>query len=1081
MKKLFLLMLAISLLSNVLFSQPLEKQQPRDLSKDKVLYVVGYAHLDTEWQWDYPETINGSIRNTMEENFYKFEKFPDYVFNFTGSRRYHMMKEYYPELYKDVVKYVKQGQWSISGSSVDEGEVNISSSESLVRQVLYGNNYFRKEFGTESKDYMLPDCFGFLANVPSIWNHCGLLGFSTQKLARVWHPAIPIPFNVGIWNGPDGKGIIAALNVAGYTSGVKARLDLDDTWNSRLEKNASDGYSFDYAYYGVGDQGGAPREDDIRHAVGSIRNTDSKFKVVLASSDQMYKDITPEIRKKLPSYTGDLLLVEHSAGSLSSQAYMKRLDRKNELLAVSAEQVASAADWIKGADYPFEKINNAWELLLGSQFHDILPGTSIPRAYEYAWNDEFIAGNGFAEVMKNSVNVLSSQLNTQVKNRAVVVYNPVASDREDLVTIEMEFSKLPGNVVVFDQNGKETPSQIVDRKENILKIIFLAKVPSVGMATFDIRESTAKPAAGSAMKVTNRSLENAYYLVKIADNGDIQSIYDKEAKTELLAKPAALDFQQEQPRQFPSWNMDWKDRQKPPIGQMNENATISILEQGPVRIALLVKRNGMNSEISQIYSLAAGEAGRHLEVTNKIDWQSKEVSLKASFPLTVSNENATYNLGVGTIERGNNNENKFEVPSKEWFDLTDKSGKYGVTILEDCKYGSDKPDNNTLRLTLLYTPKATSYVHEGSQDWGIHDVRYGVYGHTGDWRKGQSQWQGMFFNQPLLAFETQKHNGKLGKSISFVKISSPAVDVMAFKKMEQGDHYLLRVNELTGNDQKGLTVSFPGKIIDAYEVNGQEQRIGNADFSNGKLNLDITHYTIRSFAVKLESAPVTASIPNQVALDLPFNQDAFSFDNNRSDGNFNRGMSFPAELISKEVISEDIHFKIGNTADEEKNVIDCGGQIITLPAGNFNKLYILASGSNDSKGDFIIDKDTTSLQIQSGIGFIGQFYDRVFVGGNYNAGVVESIKGPFLKKDNIAWFASHRHISYPSKNDAYQYCYIYKYEINIPRGAKNLTLPQNRNIKVFAITLASNNNDNVKTLQPLSDNFDGASAVPLRK
>ena len=173
-----------------------------------------------------------------------------------------------------------------------------------------------------------PTVSGFLANCPTIWNHCGILGFSTQKFARIWHPAIDPPFNVGIWKGPDGKGIVAALNVAGYTSPVKERIDLDDKWNERLEENKKSGYSFDYAYYGVGDQGGAPRENDVRHAQGSIRNKDSKFKVVIASSDQMYKDITPEIQAKLPSYTGDLLLVEHSAGSLSSQVYMKRINRK---------------------------------------------------------------------------------------------------------------------------------------------------------------------------------------------------------------------------------------------------------------------------------------------------------------------------------------------------------------------------------------------------------------------------------------------------------------------------------------------------------------------------------------------------------------------------------------------------------------------------------------------------------------------------------------------------------------------------------------------------------------------------------
>lgn len=1061
----------------MLFSQPLDKQDKFDLSKDKVLYLIGYAHMDTEWLWDYPTTINPNIRNTMEENFSLFEKYPDYVFNFTGSRRYKMMKEYYPLLYPKVVDYVKQGRWHISGSSVDEGEVNISSSESMIRQVLYGNNYFRKEFGKASVDYMLPDCFGFLANAPTIWNHCGLLGFSTQKFARIWRPAVDPPFNVGIWNGPDGKGIIAALNVAGYTSPVIPRLDLDSKWDARLEENKTHGYSFDYAYYGVGDQGGAPRENDVRHAHGSVHNNDSKFKVVIASSDQMYKDITPEIRKNLPSYTGDLLLIEHSAGSMNSQAYMKRMNRKNEILAQAAEQVASVANWLGGSEYPTRKLNDSWELLLGSQMHDILPGTSIPKAYEYAWNDEFVAANGFSEVLKNSVNVISSQMNTQAKGKAVVVYNSVAIDREDLVNIEMEFPTPPKDVAVFDQEGSQVQSQIVNKEGNRVKLIFVAKVPSVGLAVFDIREAAASPVK-SSLKVTERSLENDFYNVRIADNGDILSIFDKKEKKEILSKPAGLDFQLEQPRNFPSWNMDWKDRQLPPIGRLDEDAKIRIVEQGPVRVAIEVQRKGRNSEISQIYSLAIGEAGKRLEVANKIDWQSKEVSLKAAFPLAVSNENATYNLGVGTIERGNNNEKKFEVPSKLWFDLTNKSGNYGVSILEDCRYGSDKPDGNTLRLTLLYTPKANAYVFQGTQDWGIHDFRYGVYGHSGDWRKGQSQWQGLFFNQPLVAFEVPRHAGTLGKSSSFLKTSSPAVGVMAFKKMEEGGYYLVRVTELTGNDQKDMNISFLGKVVDAYEVNGQEQRVGDASFANGKLNFDLSHYTIKSFAVKLEAPARPMAKPEQATVALTYNQDAFSFDNNRADGRYERGSSFPAELVPAEIVSESIRFKIGPTEDEQNNVISCQAQEIALPQGNYNKLYILASASGSAEGNIEIDGQAYPIKVQGGNGFVGQFYNRRLT---QDQRTVTAIEDPFTKRDNIAWFASHRHIAYPSLNEAYQYCYIYKYAINIPAGAKKITLPDNQKIIVFSMTVANDKSDDGKVLQPLYDYFDGAKHLELRE
>jgi alpha-mannosidase len=187
----------------MLNAQPFDRRSSYDISKEKVLYTVGYAHLDTEWNWDYPTTINVCIKNTLTENFYLFNKYPDYVFNFTGARRYQMMKEYYPDLYGQLKGYIQQGRWNVSGSSVDEGEANISSSESIIRQVLYGNSFFKKEFGVTSCDYMLPVCFGFIANLPSIWNHCGLLGFSTQNLPGVPPPKFRLMLEYGM--APTGK------------------------------------------------------------------------------------------------------------------------------------------------------------------------------------------------------------------------------------------------------------------------------------------------------------------------------------------------------------------------------------------------------------------------------------------------------------------------------------------------------------------------------------------------------------------------------------------------------------------------------------------------------------------------------------------------------------------------------------------------------------------------------------------------------------------------------------------------------------------------------------------------------------
>jgi len=1057
-------------------SQAQQIKPEYDLSKDRVLYTIGYAHLDTEWNWEYPTTIDEYIKNIMTENFHLFEKYPEYVFNFTGSRRYEMMKEYYPDLYKKVTDYIHQGRWFVSGSSVDEGEVNISSSESLIRQVLYGNLFFQKEFGKISQDYMLPDCFGFLANVPSIWNHCGLLGFSTQKLT--WHSAVGIPFNVGIWNGPDGKGVIAALNATGYTSGIIPRLDLDSTWNARLNKDQEKyGISFDYRYYGVGDQGGAPRERDVKNAVGSLHHNDSKFQVALTSSDQMYKDITPEIRTKLPVYQGDLLLTEHSAGSMTSASFMKRMNRKNELLAQSAEQLACLADWTGGVKYPFTKLNKAWDLVLGSQFHDILPGTATPKAYTYAWNDEFIAANGFAAVLTNSMNKLSTLLNTETKGRAVVVYNPVMQNRQDVVTIDMTYAKIPQDVQVFDNKGNAMPTQIVDSSGNKLKIIFLASVPSLGCAVYDVRNVTAETIK-TDLSVENNTLENPYYKVTIGSNGDITGIYSKQVKKELLSSPSKLEFRHEEPTIYPAWNMDWKDRKQPALGYMDQSASVRIIERGPVRVAIEVTRKGMNSTITQIISLAAGEAGKHVEVDNTIDWQSTGVSLKATFPLTVNNPNATYNLGVGAIERGNNDSLKYEVPAKEWFDLTNKGNDYGVTILEDCKYGSDKPSDNTLRLTLMYTPASKSaFLYQTSQDWGENQFRYGIYGHQNSWQQSQSQWQGKMFNQPLVAFEaTNQSKGLLGKEISFLSSNNSNVGLMAFKKMENGDdYYVVRVNELSGKDLTDVKLTMPGKITDAYEINGQEQKIGNADFFGNTIGFGLSHYTIRSFAVKLSTPDTPIQPVEQVTVALPYNQDVMSFDNNRDDGNFSIRSNIPAELIPDVITSEGIDFKMGNREDEQNNAVICKGQEIALPKGDFSTLYILAAADRDTQGNFVIGNQIHSLYIQQWEGFIGQWYARQFAQDGYT---VTSINAPFVKQDNIAWFASHIHREYPSANVSYHYCYLYKYSIPVPAGANKLILPDNNNIKILAIT-ATKEKEEVIPLQPLYDNFQNSQSMTL--
>ena len=171
-------------------------------------------------------------------------------------------------------------------------------------------------------------------------------------------------------------------------------------------------------------------------------------------------------------------------------------------------------------------------------------------------------------------------------------------------------------------------------------------------------------------------------------------------------------------------------------------------------------------------------------------------NLKVSFPLAVSNPKATYDLGLGTIQRGNNTSTLYEVPAQQWADLTNTTGDYGVSILNDCKYGWDKPADNELRLTLIHTPVATYGSNcQDTQDFGENRFTYSIYGHTGNWVDGRTVTQGERLNQPLISFQTSAHAGSLGKAVSFLNVSNPNVTVKAVKLAENTNEYIVRVQE----------------------------------------------------------------------------------------------------------------------------------------------------------------------------------------------------------------------------------------------------------------------------------------------
>ncbi|MGA2245032.1 MAG: glycoside hydrolase family 38 C-terminal domain-containing protein [Verrucomicrobiota bacterium] len=1030
--------------------------KPVDLARDKNLYVVGYAHLDTQWRWSYHTTVEDYIRNTMEQNFPLLEKYPNYVFNFTGSRRYEFMQEYYPAEFERVKKYVAAGRWFPGGSSVDENDANIPSLESFVRHTLYGNHYFQREFGVVADDYLLPDCFGFPASLPTIFTHEGLRGFSTQKLT--WGSAVGIPFNIGNWVGPDGSSVIAALNPGGYGARVTEDLSQSKSWLKRIdETGAKSGVYADYKYYGTGDRGGAPEDASVAWIERSLTNG-GPVRVIPARSDEMYNDISPKQAAGLPSYRGDLLLVNHSAGSLTSEAYMKRWNRQNEQLANAAESAATIAYWLGAAPYPQPTLYAAWDLVLGSQMHDIMPGTSLPKAYEYAWNDEILALNQFADVAERSSAAVLSTLDTTAQGVPVAVYNPLPIEREDAVEADLPITgAVPAAITAFDPQGRPVPTQILGQSGDSLRVLFVARVPSVGYAIYDLRPS-ANPASPSSLDVTANSLENARYRVTLDSNGDIASIFDKALDRELLSAPARLSLHTENPSAWPAWNMDWEDRQKPARGFVGGPAQIRMIESGPARVSLEVERTTEYSTFTQQIRLAAGSGGDRIEILNRIDWRSREASLKADFTFTAANSNAAFSDKVGVSERDNDKTNRFEMPLQQWMDLADVGGGYGVEVMSDSKYGSDKPDDHTLRLTLLYTPGTRAgYPDQGSQDQGRHQILYALAAHKGDWRAGGDPWQSARLNQPLRAFLPGAHSGS-ARTFSMLTLNSDQVQMEALKKAEDSDEIVVRFQELAGQPAKNLSLSFPVAIKAAREVNGQEKPLGKAVVKNGRLTFDLRPFSLRAFALKLAPPPAAVARVASEVVSLDYNTDVVSSRAKRDDGAMDaQGGTYPAEMFPKQIVREGVVFQLGATADGKMNALMAQGQTLKLPHGKFNRVHLLVAADGDATSEISVGGIAQPCNVPNWTGFIGQWDNRLWNNPAHKIDLepdqppIGLVPG-YIKRAPVAWFATHH--STPKGDAYYDYCYLFELTYDLPAGTKTLTLPNNSNIRIFAVSEA---------------------------
>lgn len=1026
--------------------------------QDKELYMISNAHLDTQWDWDVQTTIDQYVKNTLTGNFNLVEKYPNYKFNFEGAIKYMFAKEYYPELYEQLKTYIAAGRWHVSGTSVDANDVMVPSAESIIRNHLLGYSFFKKEFNVDGgNDIMLPDCFGFPYSLPTLAAHCGITGFHSQKLS--WgsafnYDALP---HFGLWRGIDGSEIYAIHKPGAYVTQYRENLSYNGSVLNEIIANENQlGTAKTVRYFGTGDRGGSVDESTADWLEKGIAS-DGPVKVKVVTPDEFFNSITPEERASLPVWDNELPMKTHGVGCYTSQTILKYWNRKGELLADATEKSSVVANWLGGLPYQQKSINDAWIRLLWHQFHDDLTGTSIPGAYVNTYNDHVTGLLALSSTLTNAVGAVAREMDTRVEGIPLLIHNPLSVEREDIVEAKIALESQPSAISVFDPAGNPVAVQVLDYTNGVLHFLFKATLPSLGYATYELRPgSTASATLPSTLKITQNTIENDQYLVKINPNGDVYSITDKQqSNKELLSSPIRLTLQRNSPGYWASWEISWNDIAGFPRAYVDENVNISIEENGPLRASLRVSRTKNGSEFVQFIRVTNGVNDSRIDFVNEVEWQTRETLLKVIFPLTASAPQASYDSSIGAVKRGNNHGDLYEVAGHQWADLTHADNSFGISIFNDSKYGWDKPANNQLRLTLIHTPATgNDRTYEKYQDLGLNKFTYSFYRHTGKWNES-TQWEASKLNQPLLAFEVPKKEGRLGKNFGFASLNTGTVAIKALKKAEESDEIVVRVYELTGEAHPNTEISFATGIVSAREVNGREQPVGPVTFEGNKLKFDISGFQPRTFAVKLadhHSEKQTA--PTSLNAELPYNTDVFSTDDLKRDGRFGTSYYvYPAELIPEEIIADGIRFKTGPVANGQLNAVRCEGQEITIPQSATNrKLYILAASQKPDGSAVMFKTGASSHPVKV----------EYFAGHAGTWGTVYTDQR--FRTDNIAFMATHRHNYSLNRNDAYEFLYIYRYTLDIDENTTTLTLPQDNNVMVFAVTASDNRNDDVKTL-----------------
>ena len=781
-----------------------------------VVNCIGHSHIDVEWLWDRRQTRE-KIQRTASTAIGLMEEYPEYKFMLSQPELYRYLREEAPQKYEQVKEKVKEGKWEPEGALYLECDCNLTGGESLVRQLVYGKRFFEKEFGVQSRVCFLPDVFGYSAAMPQILRKSGVDYFVTSKIS--WNDTNTMPYDAFVWQGIDGSEIFSSfITGQNFVKGGEPQRNttyvgditssfVKGSWERFKQKEYS---SVTLNTYGYGDGGGGPTRQMLERARRLAKGLPgipvANLTTLTEHLDRMKSEFDKNTEKlrRAPKWVGELYL-EYHRGTYTSQASTKRGNRKSEVALATAEASSSTAMYF-GREYDKNGLDKAWLDLLHNQFHDILPGSSVDKVYEFALED-YARILGYAN--KEAENALSSIANRLSTKGGVLVYNPTGFDRAGEISLD----------------GKTLHTGV--------------SIPAYGYAVVD-------PICGSEkVKVNRLTAENDFYRMTIDSAGRIVSLYDKRAERETVAEGEFMNqfvAYEDYPVNFDAWDIDRHTYNK--AYPITSDAEITPVTDG-VRAGFLVKRKYMSSEIKQTIWLYSDSA--RIDFDHDIDWHEKHQVLKLCFPVNVHATRAVYDVQFGSVERPTHRNTdwdsaKFEVCAHKWVDISEYG--YGVALMNDCKYGHSV-EGSKISLTCL---KCAEYPAKNA-DLGKHEFTCSLLPHSGDYREAGVIKEAYFLNRPMLCMPIGEQNGDLPDSFSTVSIDCKAVVIDGIKRAENSCDMIVRLYESFGGKTKAI-LTLPEKAKSAYLTDLMENEIAPLAISDGKVELDFGAYEIHTVKVE---------------------------------------------------------------------------------------------------------------------------------------------------------------------------------------------------------------------------------------